>query len=43
MEKYLFLYFDDVEHFVQTDENEGLTVKKAQLMIKTLNNKKQAF
>lgn len=29
-----------LEHLVQTDENDGLTVKKAQLAIEVVNNKK---
>ena len=31
------------KHLVQTDENDGLTLKKSQLAIEVLNNKKQAF
>ena len=50
-EPYQYVIIDDEnvffpmqqEHLVQTDEIDGLTVKKAQLAIEVLNNKKQAF
>lgn len=32
-----------LEHLVQTEERQGLTITKAQLAIEVLNNKKQAF
>ena len=50
-ESYQYVIIDDEnvffpmqqEHLVQTDENDGLTLKKSQLAIEVLNNKKQAF
>lgn len=50
-EPYQYVIIDDEnvffpmqqEHLVQTDENDGLILKKAQLAIEVLNNKKQAF